>query len=285
MTAAVFASGGGFTGAYQAGAIQRLSEAGVQPNYGYGISVGSLNLAKWMQGEVAEMVALWKRITFGDVFRGPVWWNLARSDGMYSNAPLRDLIRREINPGRIEGEYFCGAINLSRRRYEVFSNRTHSHEELRRGILASTAMPVYHTSVSIEGEKYVDGGVWNVTPIGDFLRLAGRQMDHVYVINCQMHDEPEREPAGVRGAIAVGRESISMMMERNVQADVNFFRTVNFILERAGLDQVGKYRLIPYTLIQPKRPLGSAMNADRRVLDEHFQMGWNDADAAIRQVI
>lgn len=285
MKTAVFASGGGFTGAYQAGAIQRLSEAGVRPDYGYGISVGSMNLAKWMQGEVAELIDLWERIIFDDVFKGPVWWNLARSDGMYSNAPLRELIKRELDPGRIAGEYFCGAVNLSRRRYEVFSNRTHTAEDLLRGILASTAMPVYHTSVSIGGEKYVDGGVWNMTPIGDFLRLAGREMDHIYIINCQMDDEPEREPIGVRGVIEVGRESISMMMERNVNADVNFFRTVNFILKQGGLDQVGKYRLIPYTLIQPKRPLGSAMNADRSVLDEHFQMGWDDADAAMRPVV
>lgn len=284
MKTAVFASGGGFTGSYQAGAIRRLAEAGVEPDYGYGISVGSLNVAKWMQDEVAELVRLWQGIEFKDVFKGPVWWNLARSDGMYSNGPLWDLIRRELHPQRIRGEYFCGAVNLSRRRYEVFSNSTHGSDRLLRGIFASTAMPVYHTSVSIDGEKYVDGGVWNVTPIGDFLRLTDRDIDHIYVINCQMEDEPDREPAGVRGVLEVARDSITMMMERNVQADVHFFRTVNQMLKEAGLDFIGKYRRIPYTLIQPQRPLGSGMNADRLRLDEHFRMGYADADAAVRPV-
>lgn len=280
MKSAIFASGGGFTGAYQAGAIKRLHETGVRPSYGYGISVGALNAAKWMMGDVDELVDLWQNIEFDDVFRGPRWWHAITNDGLYSNAPLWKLLQREIHPSSIVGEFFCGAVNISRRRYEVFSNRTHVGNELRRGILASTAQPVYHTSVSIGGEKYVDGGVWNITPIGDFLRLAGREIDHIYVVNCQMSEISEREPEGVRGILGVAQESIGMLMDRNIQADVSFFRTINKIVEASGRDAIGKYRRIPYTLIQPSQHLGSGMDADRTRLQELFWMGYDDADGA-----
>lgn len=64
---AVALAGGGSRGAYQAGVYQALQECGIEFQIVTGTSVGALNGAMMVQGDLGEMLTLWQRITAQDV--------------------------------------------------------------------------------------------------------------------------------------------------------------------------------------------------------------------------
>ena len=292
MRYAAFLSGGGFTGAYQAGAIQRLHQEGIKPSVVYGISVGSLNGAMWAMREVDRLVEFWKRIGFKDVFSGNPYWNALTSTGLYSNKPLWRLIQQEVDPDRMEAEFYAGAVNFETMKYQTFSNRRDSKEVLLKGILASTAMPVYHRLVEINDDLWADGGVWQVTPVGHFLDLSRERVDELIIINCQP-PEPEHVPTPLisLGPLGIGKvgnvlkTTLGLLIEKSIWADMKMFEIVNYLTLKAGpivrKSGEGLYEHFPALIIHPAHSLGSGMDADRSKLDALFEQGLADAGVAL----
>ena len=55
--------GGGARGAYQAGAYMALKECGIKPKMIAGTSIGALNAALMVQGDLDKMIDLWINTT------------------------------------------------------------------------------------------------------------------------------------------------------------------------------------------------------------------------------
>jgi NTE family protein len=84
--------GGGALGAYQAGVYERLSEAGIEPTWVAGISIGAINCAiiagNAPQDRVARLRSFWEQVSAtNDLGLGQLWNRVA----------LPDPVRRWVN--------------------------------------------------------------------------------------------------------------------------------------------------------------------------------------------
>ena len=67
-TYSIALEGGGAKGAYEVGVWKALDEAGVQFDAVAGTSVGALNGAMMVMGELEQAIRLWENIKFSQVF-------------------------------------------------------------------------------------------------------------------------------------------------------------------------------------------------------------------------
>ena len=196
--------GGGALGAYQGGVYQALHEAGIEPDWVVGTSIGAINGAIIAGNDVGERLnrlrAFWERIerkpTWADAFLGPMasnstayWmsivagipgyyapnqaigWGLNALVGVehaafYTIEELRKTVSEVVDFGRIG----AGKPRLTVGAVNVRTGKMHYFDS--RGmpltldhILASGALPPSFPAIRIDGDPYWDGGLYSNTPV------------------------------------------------------------------------------------------------------------------------
>ncbi|GBF57794.1 hypothetical protein PbB2_01464 [Candidatus Phycosocius bacilliformis] len=194
--------GGGALGAYQVGVYQALQEAGIQPDWVIGTSIGAINAAL-IAGNAPEerldkLTEFWTRVEHGKVFEGPFGHLLspmrtmsaimtgipsffapnpmafmgqkvplgAESAGYYSVEPLRRTLSDLVDFDRIQSGQMrltIGAANVRTSEMVYFDSQNTEIDV--RHILASGALPPAFPAVRIDGELYWDGGIVSNTPV------------------------------------------------------------------------------------------------------------------------
>src|SRR5262245_60094645 len=195
--------GGGALGAYQAGVYQGLSEAGIQPDWVIGTSIGAINAAIIAGNKPADRLdrlkAFWDRVMTRSPWKAPwmsmfgntlanfgvlaqgipgffqpnlqAFWGIHFPSGpglaaYYGTDPLKDTLADLIDVERLNGgetRVTIGAVNVKSGEMRYFDSR-----DMPLGIphiMASGALPPAFPAVEIEGEHYWDGGVYSNTPI------------------------------------------------------------------------------------------------------------------------
>ena len=246
--------GGGALGAFQVGAYQALHEAGIEPDWIIGTSIGALN-AGLIAGNaparrMAALEAFWQRITQPGMgsFKLPMmgntlndmmtmtrgvagffvpnpsaWWGPHAPVGLeraayYDTAPLRETLGELIEVKRLcagAPRLTVGAVNVATGAMRYFDSRS---EALGLDhIMASGALPPAFPAVRIDGEPYWDGGIYSNTPIEAVLDDNPRRDSLVFAINLwPAHgDEPG---------------SIAQVMER--QKDIQYASRAQSHVER-----------------------------------------------------
>jgi NTE family protein len=195
--------GGGALGSYQAGVYQALHEAGIEPDWIIGTSIGAIN-ASLIAGNEPEhrlprLREFWKRMeqnpiwNFGEIFPGfndklAYWSTVSRGiagffrpnplahagdayalgpehAGYYTTAPLQKTLEELVD---------FDLVNRCKTRLTVGAAHV-STSQMRyfdsrdgaigvRHVLASGALPPAFPAVRIEGELYWDGGILSNTP-------------------------------------------------------------------------------------------------------------------------
>lgn len=190
-------SGGGPYGALQAGALQALSEAGIQPDLIVGTSVGALNgifLANDPTPDgLARLKDVWLELGEEDLFPGvrrrSSWARmLMRGNRIFDNSGLAKLIETKLGIESFdEVQIPMGIVATD---LESGEGRLFTSGPVVPPLLASTAMPGIYPPVDINGHFYIDGGVSNSVPLAPAVDMgAGR----VYVLNCTGSNQ-ERRP-------------------------------------------------------------------------------------------
>jgi NTE family protein len=195
--------GGGALGAYQAGVYQALHEAGIEPDWVIGTSIGAINASLIAGNEpgnrLASLQEFWRRMAHKSAWHGSgAWpqlaqalsyWNLvgrgvpgffepnpmafwgphvvlgAEQAGYYSTAPLERTLSELVN---------FSLVNRCRPRLTVGAAHVRS-SQMRyfdsrdmaidvKHIMASGALPPAFPAVRIDGELYWDGGILSNTP-------------------------------------------------------------------------------------------------------------------------
>lgn len=167
-TAFVFA-GGGSLGAIQAGMLQVLLSAGIQPDFVIGTSVGAINAAYFAGAPNAEGVArlaeIWSGLRRSDVFPftfASAFGLLGRQGHIVDSSGLRRLIANNLAYPRLE----AAAIPV----HVCASDLQGMPVVLSKGpaldaILASAAIPGIFPPVRIDGKPLMDGAIAANTPI------------------------------------------------------------------------------------------------------------------------
>jgi NTE family protein len=211
MTTAFVLAGGASLGAIQAGMVDALAEAGIQPDLIIGSSVGALNGA-WLASNP------WPE---GTRTLGDVWMSVRRRD-VFPISPVR-IVRGLA--GRIDHTVSPAALSrwLSVRApfFQLEQAAIPLHvvaTDLLKGtpvvistgdaveaLLASAAIPGVFPPVQINGRWLVDGGLVANTPVSQAVDLGA---DVVYLLPT-VGDEPGGRP---RGALGVSFQSVSHVL-------------------------------------------------------------------------
>jgi NTE family protein len=195
--------GGGALGSYQAGVYQALQEAGIEPDWIVGTSIGAINASliagNAPENRLARLIEFWNRVRrvpqwdfravlpgFGD--KWSYWTTLTRGipgffrpnplahagdfyplgadhAGYYSTAPLEATLTEFVDFNLINS----GNPRLTVGAAHVRTSQMTYFDSRRckldeKHIMASGALPPAFPAVRVDGELYWDGGILSNTP-------------------------------------------------------------------------------------------------------------------------
>ncbi len=221
--------GGGALGAYQAGVFQALSEAGIEPDWVIGTSIGAINaglIAGNKPGErMTRVREFWTRVQqdpltkiMSGMMFGPWAANAMTVTGgvrgffepnplavlgpqvklgaehaaYYSTKPLEETLEDLIEPTLLNANrprLTVGAAKVQTGEMHYFDSRDMLLTN--RHIMASGALPPAFPAVRIDGELYWDGGVVSNTPVEAVFDDNPRRSGLVFVVHMWAPHGPE----------------------------------------------------------------------------------------------
>jgi NTE family protein len=276
-------SGGSIRGGWQAGVIAGLTQRGIIPGGITGISVGSLNtagLAAWqpimdrtgtpidpdgwrITGQ--RLADFWlDNITSPKVVikeRGilELGFRFVRKDwqGLVDTSPLREFVKRTFDdefptidgiPARV------GYVNL---RTGLLEYRDAGETNFLDAVMASTAEPVIMPVQRVNGDRCVDGGIRDIAPLGEAIKLGATR---VCAIVCQSKSTHEWDGKAGDLLPLVSRE-VGIMTNETVNTDLKTCERLNTILRElppevtALSPTLSALRIVDTVAIHPGAPL------------------------------
>jgi NTE family protein len=222
--------GGGALGAYQAGVYQALHEAGVEPDWVIGTSIGAIN-ASLIAGNARDdrlprLREFWRRMKHGLMtqfagatpFMGPFAANAmtvatglpnffrpnpfaffgmhtplgAEQAGYYSTEPLAQTLGDLVDPKRLNSG--APRLTVGAASVQTGQMRYFDSRETELGIrhvMASGALPPAFPAVRIDGELYWDGGILSNTPVEAVFDDTPRKSGLVFAVHVWSPNGPE----------------------------------------------------------------------------------------------
>ncbi len=279
---ALVLSGGGARGAFQVGAEKYAREVkGYQWDIIAGVSVGAMNGAMLAMHRYARLMELWDGISDSQVYTGG--FNLislikllfgARS--FYGNEPLKRLMQKEFEAGRVIDDLHVGAVSLISGEYVQFTKES---LELSKAILASASIPVVWPPVDISPDDtaMVDGGVRNLSPVGDVLDL---EPDEIVIINCGS-EQPPVMPQAPANVLSIGMRALDIMQNEIFINDMKEFLRINALVKEAGQQgcvlhhpKSGRpLKYYPCQVIEPDAELGETLDFSQKSVQTALKAG------------
>lgn len=193
--------GGGARGAYQVGVWKALKELGISYAGVAGTSVGAINGAMMVQGDIEKAIDVWSNLTPSQVVRlneevkrGDAVSllhavkTLFREGGM-DVTPLRLLLEQCLDERRVrQGGMVLGLITISLP--DFYPLRLYL-EDIPSGklidyLLASANLPLFRRQ-KVDGRTFLDGGIYDNLPIG---LLTGRGFKKIIAVRLTKKDLP-----------------------------------------------------------------------------------------------
>jgi NTE family protein len=231
QTVLVF-QGGGALGAYQAGVYQGLHEAGIEPDWIIGTSIGAINASliagNRRRDRLGALTEFWQRMAHKSLWSGGALWPQASQSlsywqtlsmgipgffalnpmafwgsrvvlgadraGYYSTAPLEKTLTELVD---------FSLINRCKPRLTVGAAHVRSSRmtyfdgrDMEIGvkhIMASGALPPAFPAVRIDGELYWDGGILSNTPTEVIFDDNPRKSSLIFAVHMWNPDGEEPE--------------------------------------------------------------------------------------------
>jgi NTE family protein len=213
--------GGGAPGCYQAGAYQAMHEAGIEPDWVIGTSIGAINGAIIAGNKAAHRLqrlqGFWRRLETslpepwsrltpliagvpGFYYPNPAAaWGPETKVGierasLYHVDPLKKLLPdlvdfALINSGQPRFTLGLASVRSGQMRYFDSRYETISIEH----VLGSSAIPPSFPAVRIDGEAYWDGGIYSNTPVEVVFDDNPRRSSVVFAVQIWHTRGPEPE--------------------------------------------------------------------------------------------
>jgi NTE family protein len=282
---ALVLNGCGARGAFQFGAEKYAREVkGFKWDIIAGVSVGALNGVMLAMEKYQHLEEIWRTITGPKVFKGGMnLWTVLRlamgATSVYSADPLCEMIHREVEPEKVKVPVRVGTVSLYTGEYRYF---TAQDPDFKQAILASAAIPILWPPVDISPELkgMVDGGVRNISPLGDVLDA---DPGTVVIIDCSP-PEPARMEWPPRSILDISRRALELASHEIFVTDCLEFYRINQNVLQAGKHGVTLYnengkpfKFYDHYIIDPGEPLGDALDFSRATVERSIQLGWDRA--------
>ncbi|MGL4570112.1 MAG: patatin-like phospholipase family protein [Clostridium sp.] len=185
-------AGGGARGAYQIGVWKGLKEIGIDRYISVisGTSIGALNAVLFCQGDLNIAEEIWNDISIEkiiptdhkDLLKRSILVTIgsknlnfvkkyipkAMEGGNISRSGLIDIIDNSINLKAIrENEVICYAActEIPSIEAKYFKINNYDVSDIKKILLATSALPMIYGSENIDGKDYLDGGIVDNMPI------------------------------------------------------------------------------------------------------------------------
>ncbi|BES65490.1 patatin-like phospholipase family protein [Gottschalkiaceae bacterium SANA] len=244
MEQAIALEGGGAKGAYEIGALRALKERKITIIAVAGTSIGAMNGAMIVMDAMEEAEDLWRNIQFEDILSCPqalqeIFWdeklNMKQAQAAFQtfrqmihdrgldSTPLRNLVDRYLDEDRFRKsdiDYGLVTYSVTDRKGVVKFRDEIPVGELGDYILASAAYPLFQM-VEIEGKKYIDGGIYDNSPVRMLVERGYKQIICIQIGATRVvHDYPgvnvthiyPRVPLG--HALDVRREKLELYTQQ-----------------------------------------------------------------------
>ena len=231
MPTALILTGGGAKGAYEAGAVAALAEAGLPIRLVAGSSAGALSAAMIVAGRADRLEATWRSLTRERIYsvRAPTFFAgllpgwltlraLSNASSLLDPGPLRELIATSVELERIRRspiQLVVTTTDLVRREPRVFDNQTVTVDAL----VAAAAVPGLFPAVEIDGTLLVDGGLTGRAPVLEALEAA--PVGRALVLLSYAPEEHEAPPTTIRRAM---EEAFETAMLHQIRRDIELAR-------------------------------------------------------------
>ena len=207
--------GGGALGAYQGGVYQAMHEAGVEPDWLIGTSIGAINASiiagNRVEDRLAKLQEFWRRVQRNGAWGAfPAWKGIADSlaswttlttgipgffetnpraflggqvplgvdhAGFYSTEPLRKTLEELVDFSLVNQDHPRLTVGAAHLRTSMMHYFDSKEMELAPDhVMASGALPPGFPPIEIDGEHYWDGGLVSNTPL-DYVLDQERDRD------------------------------------------------------------------------------------------------------------
>lgn len=180
--------GGGAKGAYQAGAYIALRKRHIKPAIIAGTSIGSLNAALMVQGDIKKLVSLWlntttdifgisgslaekiksKKLTIKDLGTGINDLKKILKNKGIDTTKFLNIIKKSVNEDKIrKSKVKLGLITVKVDGMKPLELTIDDipYGKLPEYILASCYLPLFNYKPIIDNNYYIDGGFYNNVPL------------------------------------------------------------------------------------------------------------------------
>jgi NTE family protein len=306
---ALVLSGGNAWGSFQFGAIKYIEEEIRKkfPGFDYsiiaGVSVGALNGVMLAMEKYDKLKEVWNNISNDQVYKGKISWTailkiLLGAKSVLSNKPLQTKLDQHVFLKDVKSDKYdlrIGAVLLVSGEYKAFKpSDFDKDEDFRKAVLASTAIPLIWEPVkeinlknNLHLENLVDGGVRNVSPLGDIL---DEDPSEVIIINCQLSKlEPDTKAS--KNFLMIAKRSLTEITINEIfNSDIQEYLTINYLVEQAkekGFTLKKKnsedvYKAYKTILIQPDKDLGDSLDFSQKTIQWRIEEGYQAAEKAFQ---
>ena len=222
--------GGGALGAYQVGVYEAMHEAGIEPEWVVGTSIGAINGAliagNPREHRLPRLRAFWDHVEQQIDIDGPLarfgWGNAlanwatvaggipaffkpnpaalagtqaavgVEAAAYYDTAPLRETLRALVNFDYLhEGRVRLTVGTVHVKSGELRYFDTREDRIDVEHVMASGALPPAFPAVRINGDAYWDGGIYSNTPIEAVMDDQPRRNSLIFAVNVWQPEGPE----------------------------------------------------------------------------------------------
>ena len=280
---ALVLSGGGSKGAYQVGVLQRWMEE-ERRDYELlcGVSVGALNCAVLSTVQLAQPVraynklnTFWKGLTTAKVRKN---WSVFREvaslwkPSVYDSSPLNAWARKELTPKLLRAsgrKLVVGAVSWETGEYALADQDS---EDIVDWVLASASYPVMLSPVKIKGKLWTDGGLREITPLGEAIRRGATEIDVIVTAP----EKPAAWSTNKQTAIPdFTIRALDLMSAEIMDNDLKICGLKNRLsVALGGLE----YRKVIVRVIRPSSELNvNALSFEGPSIARMMELGYNDA--------
>jgi NTE family protein len=270
---ALILSGGGAKGAFECGAEKYAREVkGYNWDIIAGVSVGALNGGMLAMKKYDRLFEIWNTVSNDQVYTGGfnIWSGFKLLFG--------------AKTGQFQVDLRVGAVSLFTGEYYQFKPDMPNFSE---AILASTVMPIIWEPLELSPQyrSMVDGGVRNISPLGDIL---DEDPAEIVIINCNAEKfEPLTEPP--KDVLKIGQRTLDILLDEVFRGDLEEFLRINALVKEADAlgfklhhPESGKeLKYFEAKVIEPLAPLGETLDFSQPAVQRSLHLGWERAKAVL----
>lgn len=281
---ALVLSGGGSKGAWQLGILKKwMGEQGQDYEIMSGVSVGALTVAAIAQipfgrpkEAIDRVIKLWREtVETKNIYKR--WFPFGRlhalwSKSVFDSQPLINMVRNSFDHEKVlkSGRRISvGAVCLADGEHRYARETDPRFVDW---VLASASFPIFLNPILIDGKLWSDGGIKNVTPMGQAIKMGATEIDVLVTSNPWLNDVWTSETKRAIPDQII--RTVDLMNAKIMEDDIKITCLKNDLALFSD-----KYRFVKIRVVVPsERLVDDSLIFDPKEIRRMMDLGYKDAD-------